>query len=327
MSDEDQYSSRDDNINKALVAAESRDAAIHASSDDGDEGEILHCRWAECTMQTRSLQRLIAHVSDIHVGRGKQAYYCEWINCPRKNMPFSKRHKMHNHMRTHTGERPFACNEDGCDKRFSRLDSLNTHIKTHSSVKPYACSVPGCTKAYFHSRSLRKHAKVHQIQRDPHGKRKRAGRKKKTSIIAILRKTTWRQSQMLKYWGSVTTTIIIYIITIYIHIYIYIPISPTSTFAYPSLTFAVIVNLVSYTLWSVHTHILLYAHSLAPFILLSFPCTLFACSTFYDNNYILIFFYSCYFSSSHFGWSFLFLIFLCMYYYWLKNGFSLIVQK
>lgn len=190
VSDEDQYSSRDDNINKALVAAESRDAAIHASSDDGDEGEILHCRWAECTMQTRSLQRLIAHVSDIHVGRGKQAYYCEWINCPRKNMPFSKQHKMHNHMRTHTGERPFACNEDGCDKRFSRLDSLNTHIKTHSSVKPYACSVPGCTKAYFHSRSLRKHAKVHQIQRDPHGKRKRAGRKKKTSIIAILRKTT-----------------------------------------------------------------------------------------------------------------------------------------
>jgi hypothetical protein len=69
---------------------------------------------------------------------------------------------MQNHMRTHTGERPFECHIDECDKKFSRPDSLNTHIKTHSSIRPYACPIENCGKAYFHSRSLRKHAKSHE---------------------------------------------------------------------------------------------------------------------------------------------------------------------
>lgn len=90
------------------------------------------------------------------------AYFCEWESCPRDRKPFLKRHKMQNHMRTHTGERPFKCHVDGCDKRFSRPDSLNTHVKTHSSIRPFACLFENCTKAYFHSRSLRKHTKSHE---------------------------------------------------------------------------------------------------------------------------------------------------------------------
>ncbi|KAI8065370.1 uncharacterized protein B0P05DRAFT_451846, partial [Gilbertella persicaria] len=108
------------------------------------------------------LQNLTTHISDTHVGGGKPTYRCEWEKCPRINKPFTKRHKMHNHLRTHTGERPFACPKPDCNKKFSRPDSLTTHIKTHSNVRPFVCKFKSCGKAYYHARSLKKHEKTHE---------------------------------------------------------------------------------------------------------------------------------------------------------------------
>ncbi|KAI8644866.1 hypothetical protein BD408DRAFT_412632 [Parasitella parasitica] len=131
-------------------------------AEESDHAEPHSCRWKGCATSATTLDQLIVHIKDDHIGSGKPAYICEWVSCPREYKPFLKRHKMQNHMRTHTGERPFECQVEGCDKKFSRPDSLNTHIKTHSSVRPYECTFENCGKAYFHSRSLRKHAKSHE---------------------------------------------------------------------------------------------------------------------------------------------------------------------
>ncbi|KAH7043465.1 hypothetical protein BKA57DRAFT_368928, partial [Linnemannia elongata] len=114
-----------------------------------------------CNLIFDAMMALNEHVADVHIGSGKACYTCDWKNCPRMMKPFTKRHKMYNHLRTHTGERPFRCLVPGCDKKFSRPDSLTTHTKTHSNIRPYVCPVDGCTKAYYHARSLKKHELAH----------------------------------------------------------------------------------------------------------------------------------------------------------------------
>nr|XP_005907300.1 PREDICTED: transcription factor Sp9 [Bos mutus] len=54
-------------------------------------------------------------------------FVCTWLFCGKR---FTRSDELQRHLRTHTGEKRFAC--PVCNKRFMRSDHLSKHIKTHN---------------------------------------------------------------------------------------------------------------------------------------------------------------------------------------------------
>ena len=110
-----------------------------------------HCHYNGCNHSSKNKTCFTRHIERVHEKISK--FKCD--QCPKG---FYDKHKLENHLRTHSGEKPFEC--DQCDKKFAQKYHVTRHINiVHKKIKNYKCKY--CGKKFAQKQSMTQHTRIH----------------------------------------------------------------------------------------------------------------------------------------------------------------------
>ncbi|EJD08590.1 uncharacterized protein FOMMEDRAFT_73501 [Fomitiporia mediterranea MF3/22] len=157
-----------------------------------DGGKRYHCTFEGCTKSYRKPVRLEEHERThtgerpfvcttcrktyfrdshlqahmrTHMPDSSRSFACQFDGCEKK---FWTPQHLKRHEETHSGEKPFKCSELGCSQSFSKHNQLRSHISSvhcQSGTKNFRCEHEGCPKSFATSQKLKAHAKIHEDHR------------------------------------------------------------------------------------------------------------------------------------------------------------------
>ena len=120
----------------------------HTKSHHQTNERLRFC-CSHCSKRFAQSSHLQQH---IRVHTGVRPFKCRFCS-----KSFAQSTHLQQHIKMHTGDKPFRCNF--CDKHFSQLSHLQKHIRVHTGEKPYKCIY--CFKSFSQSSNLQKHLRVH----------------------------------------------------------------------------------------------------------------------------------------------------------------------
>ena len=132
--------------------------------------------------------RCVAVLQHLRTHSGDKPFCCD--DCGAR---FAADKTLQEHRQKHTGDRPYHCNQ--CDRSFARTSTLKVHMAVHTACRPHVCE--HCGKAFAQPGILNQHRRaVHSGNQQQWARRRRYSRKGESQTCPDCGKTLAARSCM-----------------------------------------------------------------------------------------------------------------------------------